>query len=285
MIRALRAFWVLVKQAAIRFDEEDCSVQAAAIAYYSIFSLPGVLVLVVRLVGFWLGNDRVQERLVGLLSSRLGSDTAETLGQLAASGPTWQLDAAALLAGGALVFSATTAFAQVQSALNRVWKVAPEAPSGFVVGFLIKRAIAFAMIVGAGVLLLLSMTARAVLSAARQFAGDGFLTSTGAWTLEWALSLTVTTVLFAGIFRAVPDATVQWRDALPGGALTAILFTLGNRLVGVYFHFVPVGGVYGPAGSLALILFWLYFVAMLLLFGAAFTQAYARLRGRALGGA
>ncbi len=283
-LRLLRVLWRLTKGASARFIADDCSSLAAAVAYYAVFSLPGVLVVIVRLVGFLLGDLRVQERVISLLATRIGQQAAELLAELIgrSADEMWEFNLAAVIAASTLVFSATTAFAQVQAALNRVWRVPADSQSA-ILDFLIRRAVSFAMILGGGLLLFLSMTARAALAAVQQYVGSGALSSSGVLVGEVALSLTVTTLLFAGIFRSVPDTTVLWRDALAGGAFTAVLFTLGNRVVGVYFHFVPVGGVYGPAGSLALILFWFYFVAALLLFGAQFTQGYARLRGRIIG--
>lgn len=284
-LRVLRVLWRLIKGAAARFIADDCTALAAAIAYYAVFSLPGVLVVIVRLVGFWLGDLRVQERIMSLLATRIGEQAADLLAELVGrgAGEMWKFNVAAVIAASTLVFSATTAFAQVQAALNRVWRVEADEQSSAVMGFLIRRAVSFVMILGGGLLLVLSMTARAALSAVQQFVGGGVLSSTGVLVAEVVVSLAVTALLFAGIYRAVPDATVLWRDALAGGAFTAVLFTLGNRAVGVYFHYVPVGGVYGPAGSLALLLFWFYFVAALLLFGAQFTQGYARFRGRMIG--
>lgn len=281
-LRILRVLWRLLKGAAARFVADDCSAMAAAIAYYSVFSLPGVLVVIVRLVGFLLGDLRVKERVISLLATRIGEQAADLLSELVGrgAGDMWEINVAALVAASTLIFSATTAFAQVQAALNRVWRVEAGAVQSAVLDFLMRRAVSFVMILGAGLLLFLSMTARAALSAMEQFVPGGVLSSTGVLVAEVVVSLAVTALLFAGVYRAVPDTTVRWRDALAGGVFTAVLFTLGNRAVGVYFHYVPVGGVYGPAGSLALILFWFYFVAALLLFGAEFTQGYARLRGR-----
>ena len=280
--RVLRGFWRLAKRAGLKFAADDCPSLAAAIAYYAVFSLPAVLVLIVQLVGFWLGDQRVQDRVVGLLSARIGPQAAEVLRSLAVTeGEAWlEFDVAAIVAAVALLFSATTVFSQVQAALNRVWGAQAGSQQAVLKSFAVSRIFSFVMILGAGAILFLSMTARAALSAITQLMGGGFLTSTGAQVIELALSLTLTAALFAGIFRLVPEAAVHWKDACVGGAFTAVLFTLGNRVVGIYFHFVPVGGVYGSAGSLALILLWFYFAAALLLLGAELTLVYAQWRGR-----
>lgn len=282
--RILRGIWLLFKRAGMGFVDDDGPTRAAAIAYYAVFSLPAVLVLIVQAVGFLLGDQRVQDRVVQLLSARIGAQAAEVLRNLVVTegGGMLELNASALVAALALLFSATTVFAQVQASLNRIWGAKDDDEQAILRAFAIRRAFSFVMILGAGALLFLSMTARAALSAAMQFMGEGPLSSVGVQIGELVLSLVVMTTLFAGIFRAVPEAQVHWKDAAVGGVLTATLFTLGNRLVGVYFHYVPVGGVYGSAGSLVLILFWFYFTAALLLFGAELTLVYARWRGRML---
>ena len=282
--RLLRGIWRLLKRAALGFVNDECPTVAAAIAYYAVFSLPAVLVLIVQAVGFLLGDQRVQERVVQLLSARIGPQATDILRNLVVTegDGLLELNATAVVAAGALIFSATTVFAQVQAALNRIWGAKDSDQQAILRRFAIRRAFSFVMILGAGALLFLSMTARAALSAVMQVMGEGTLSSAGVQAGELALSLVVMTALFAGIFRAVPEVPVHWNDACVGGFLTATLFTLGNRLVAVYFHFVPVGGVYGSAGSIVLILFWFYFASAMLLFGAELTLAYAQWRGRML---
>ena len=272
-----------VKRALLRFVDEDNSVQAAAIAYYSVFSLPAMLLILIRLVGFWLGDERVRDSVIAWIAFRIGPQAAELLRELilTETGRVSVANIAAAVGLATLLFSATTVFAQVQSSLNRVWGVAPRPELSILRGFAIKRLIAFVILLGAGVVLFLSMTAGATLAAVGRFLGDGALTSGGLTIANIALSTAVAAALFAGIFRSVPATDVAWQDAWAGGLFTAVIFAAGNRLVAVYFHFIPVGGVYGSAGSLAVILFWFYFAAATLLLGAQFTQIYAQQRGRA----
>lgn len=274
----------LIRRAVWRFFSDGGSSHAAAIAYYAVFSLPALLLLIIRLVGFWLGDERVRDSVVAWIGYRVGPQAAEFLRELiiAETDRVSVANLAAIVGLAALLFSATTVFTQVQSALNRVWRVEEGDEEPILRSFAIRRLLSFVVLLGSGVLLLLSMTARVILAAIGSLLGEGAITSGGLMIADAVLSTLVTAVLFTGIFRAVPAVHVAWKDAWAGGLFTAALFTVGNRGVAIYFHFIPVGGVYGSAGSLALILFWFYFTAMVLLLGAEFTLLYARQRGRAI---
>lgn len=256
---------------------------AAALSFYTVFSLPPLLALSTLVVGVVVPPEQFREVLFSQLGSLVGNQGAEQIVSLVegASRPEMRGPAAAI-GGVALVSAATGAFVQLQEALNAAWQVAPDPDRSNVKVFLFKRLVSIAMIGAIGFLLLVSLVLSTLLAAA-----GGFLHSvTPEWLSHWfatvadvGISLAVISLMFAAIFQYVPDASVEWRDALVGGLFTGVLFTAGKIGIGYYFGRSDPGSVYGAAGSLALALLWIYYSAMILLLGAEFTEVSARERG------
>ncbi len=266
------------------FMADDCPRMAAALSFYTIFSLPPLLALLMLLVGSFVDPMRLQTRLsqqVGLLVGPRGAAQIIALirsaAQPALSGPT------AILGIVALLFGATGAFVQLQGALNYAWQVAPDPRRGNVKVFLVKRLVSVAMIVVVSFLLLVSLVISALLAG---FGGrltrylPVSLSAASLPILDAVVSLVVIALLFALIFHLVPDAVVKWRHALAGGIFTGLLFTAGKLLIGYYLGRSDPGNAYGAAGSLAVSLLWIYYSAMILLLGAEFTEVWARVRGQ-----
>ncbi len=288
MVHLSRMIWTMLKKTIAEFAQDDCLQMAAALAYYTVFSLPPLLVLVIMIAGVQFGEDAVQGRVQEEVTRLVGPQAAEQVQtmisnaseSLAGGGNFW----ATLLGVAALVFGATGAFAQLQKALNRAWNVQPDPERSGVKNFLLKRALSFGMILGTGFLLLVSLTLSALLTAI----GTGLqewlpgLPINLSRALDFALSFAVITVLFAAIFRILPDARISWRDVWIGAATTAVLFVVGKMAIGFYLGQSDPGSVFGAAGSLALVLLWIYFSALLLLLGAEFTQVWARRHGEAI---
>jgi membrane protein len=249
---------------------------AAAISFYTVFSLAPLLVIVIAVVGLAFGQEAAQGQVVGQIQGLVGPDAARMIEEMieGARRPAAGIFATAL-GLGILLLGAAGVFGQLQEALNRIWD-APSSPQRRLLGLLHDRFLSFAMLLGTGFLLLVSL----VVSAALQALGTVF----GRWLpsplillegLHLVLSLAVITVLFALIYKILPQVRIQWRDVWVGAALTAGLFVLGKFLIGLYLGRGSFTSAFGAAGSLVVILLWVYYSAQILLFGAEFTHIYA----------
>jgi len=275
MLRALR-------QAAVDFFADECPMLAAAISYYAVFSLPPLLYALIATAGYITGERSAETAVLAGIRDSIGPGAAAQVYTMLHSVSDRESGSglAAVLAGLALLFAATGVFVQVQTAINRAWNVQTEASAWKV--FLWRRVLSFLVILGLSVLLVLSLA----LTAATTAVGDAAGAFVGEWfepvvlAGNWVVGLAVTTFLFAAMFKWMPDAAVSWRDATPGAFVTALLFTAGNVLIGLYLGSSDVGERYGAAGALALIMVWVYFVSMVLLFGAELTHAWSKSESR-----
>lgn len=266
------------------FLKDDCPRMAAALSYYTMFSLPALLILLMLITGVFVDPADVRGQLLQQMQTLIGPNAAdqvqavlENVNRPGSGGPV-----AVILGIGALLFAATGAFAQLQATLNRAWEVEPDPDRGDVRNFLMKRVLSFAMILGVALLLLVSLLAQTVLASFGETVAAILPEALSGIVLRLVsigLSLIAATLLFGVIFLVVPDARVRWRDALRGAGATAVLFLLGNILLGLYFSRSAPGSAYGAAGSLALILVWIYYSSMIFFLGAELTQVLARRRG------
>jgi membrane protein len=272
----------IIKSTVREFLDDDAPRLAAALSYYTVFSLPPILILILLMTGVFVDIDTVADQIVDRAEGAMGADGAQQIETMIRGTADFEGGTlATILSLLAIAFGATGAFFQLQSALNKAWGVAPDPDAG-IRTFLAKRAVSFAMIVGAALLLLVTLVISAVLGRA----GDevaallpDFMSGPMLVALDLGISLTVITLLFAAIFKVLPDATVRWRDVGVGAFVTAILFIALRHLFGVFLSLSDPGSAYGAAGSLAVILIWIYASAMILLLGAEFTQVWARRRG------
>ena len=259
--------------------DDDVPSLAAAIAYYTVFSLPPLLVLIVGIAGAIMGPDRVAEAITSQVGSVAGAEGERAVRTMIENASTLGTGVGSKLAGlAALLFGATGAFAQLQKALNRAWEVEEATEGGGIKGLIFKRLLSFGMVITIAFFLLVSLAVSGALSAvgdaAASVAGDG-LAGTGMQVLNFVVSLLVIGGLFTVLFKVLPDAEIRWKDAAVGGAVTAVLFTLGKTAIGVYLGTADPGSAFGAAGSLALLLIWIYYSALIVLVGAEFTQAWA----------
>lgn len=273
----------LLKQTGKEFGEDNCTSMSAAIAYYTLFSLPPLLVILVGVAGAVFGPDVVQERLTGQVGGLVGEQGAGEIQTMIRN--------AGDFGGGsivgrvlgllALVFGATGAFAQLQQALNRAWEVRPDDSEGGVKSFLTKRVLSFGMVLTIAFLLMVSLAASALLSGlfTQVEAAIGPAGAVFAWIGEVVVSLGIFTLLFAAIFRVLPDADVAWRDVWVGAFATSLLFIVGKFVIGLYLGRSNPGEAFGAAGSVVVILVWLYYTSLILLAGAEFTQVWAKRYG------
>jgi len=261
------------------FVADECPRMAAAISYYTVFAMPPLLALLALLTGKLLSPEQLQalvsEQVTSLVGVQSAAEIVEVVREVAQpdlSGPV------AVLGLVALLFGATSAFVQLQTALNTAWGVAPNPRRSDVRTFLVKRAVSLLMILAVGVLILALVTVSTLLSAfhgaIKVYAPR--LSATGALPIaDAATSLVLVTALLTVILRSVPDAVIRWRDALVGGLFTGVLFTAGKFVIAYYLGRSDLASVYGAAGSLAVALFWVYYSAAILLLGAEFTRVWA----------
>ena len=281
--KRLWSYSVRLLKTTFRHWLEDKAPQlGAALAYYTVFSLAPMMLLLLAVFGLIYGNSEVARReILHQLYSFLDRSSAKAVEDIASSAGKPAATTVATLVGVAVaIFGASGVFGQLQDALNTIWGVKPKPGRSFV-SFLRARFLSFAMVGGMCFLLLVSLTASAVITAVGGYLehllpGGNVL----AWTIHLVLDISVVTLLFAMIFKFLPDARLSWRDVRLGAALTAALFLLGKYALGLYLGSGAPGSAYGAAGSLITMLIWIYYAAQILLFGAEFTRVYAQERGR-----
>lgn len=253
--------------------------QGAALAYYTLFAIAPMLLIVIAVAGAVYGEEAVRGEIVGQIDQligRNGAELVETLLKNAREADGGLL--AGILGSITLLLGSTGAFLQLQGALNEIWEVKAK-PGNGLKRFLINRAQAFGMVIALGFVLLVSLALDAGLSAASawttlRFPGIPLLNVANA-----ALSLLVVTAVFSLIYRVLPDVELSWRDVALGALITAVLFTIGKRLIGLYLGQTTPASAYGAAGSVVIVMIWVYYSAQVVLFGAAITRVVSGRRG------
>ncbi|SMF86965.1 membrane protein [Azospirillum oryzae] len=277
---SLRRWWGIVVDAVYGWMNDDAMSMAASIAFYTIFSLAPLAILVIALAGLVFGDEAARGALVDQLTALVGRDAGQTLQDLIARAGARETGIVASIIGiGTIIVGATTVFVELQTALNRIWRVA--APQESTITWLVRvRLKALALIGAIGFLLIVSLVVSAALAAAGRWAA-GYLPAMPSllWLVDMATSWAVLTGLFAMIYRILPDTYIRWTDVWLGAAANAFLFAVGKFLIGFYIATSGVVSVYGAAGSFVLILLWVYYSAVIFLFGAELTRAYSERSG------
>jgi membrane protein len=272
----LRSAGDFLREVLQAWQRDEASSHGAALAYYTLFAVTPLLVLIIIIAGLVLGRAAAQGEVFSHIHDLVGPDTARTVEQMVqrASQPRAGIVPTALSLG-AILFGASGLIGQLRSSLNRIWGVS--ARSAGVRGAIHQRLVALGMIGGIGLLLLVSMAASAVLAAVQEIATRHLplLGPLLIW-LDVGVSLLAASAFFAMMFRFLPDAVLRWRDILPGAVVTALLFTAGKSLIGFYLGRAATTSIFGAAGSLVLLLLWIYYSAQILLLGAEFTAVYWR---------
>jgi membrane protein len=275
-----REMWKILQDTFSAWGNDKVPRHGAALAYYTVLSLVPLLVVIIAMIGLVFGQEAAQGHIIDQIASLVGAQSAEAIKEMIerAGQPATGI-LATVTATVTLLFGASGVFGQLQDSLNAIWGVEPK-PGRGIWGLIRDRFISLAALLGTGFLLLVSL----VLSAGLAAFGKWF----GGWlpapefilqALEFIISLLVITGLFAMIFKVLPDARVGWTDVWVGAGLTALLFTIGKTALGLYLGKSDVGSAYGSAGSLVILLVWVYYSAQILLFGAEFTQVYANALG------
>jgi membrane protein len=266
----------ILKQTFKEWSEDKASRLAAALSYFTIFSLAPFLIIVIAIAGFFWGQQAVEGKIMGQVADLIGAQGAEMVQtMLAAAYDPAQGLVATIISFVILLFAASGLFGQLQDSLNVIWEVQPKPDRG-IKGLIRDRFMSVTLIVGVAFLLLVSLVLSAGISAfndvlAGLFPGAGIAIQ----IVNLLVSFVVVTLLFAMIYKVLPDAQVQWRDVWLGAAFTALLFAIGKELIGLYLGNVAAGSAYGAAGSLVVILLWVFYSSQILFFGAEFTQVYA----------
>jgi membrane protein len=263
--------------------EDNASRLSAALAYYSIFSIAPLLLITVGITGLVLGQDAVNGQLYGELKSYVGTDSAEMVQSMVQSvAKPAQGMLATTLGFFTLVLGASGVFAQLKDALNTIWKVKPKRGNGFM-ALLRGRLLNFGMVLVFGFLLLVSLLLSTAIAALNQRIDDFLTFPAVVWAaVAFLISLSVVTLLFAMIFKVLPDAKIAWRDVWIGAIITALLFEIGKMGLSWYLGLESTASIFGAAGSVVLLLLWVYYTSSILFFGAEFTQVYAQANGRTI---
>jgi membrane protein len=281
----LKTVYELLRDTFREFSKDKCPTLGAALAFYVMLSLAPLLMVVIGIAGLAFGDDAARGQVVNQFKDLVGEQGAETVqGMLAASQSKTGGVLSTVIGLVVLLVGATGVFAQLQESLDTVWNVPERKTAGLGIWGMVKdRLLSFSMVFGLAFLLLVSLVLGAVLAGLKEWLkahlGDAAF---GLGTLNFLLSLTLSTVLFALIYKVLPHARISWRSVWVGALATAGLFNLGKYLIGVYMGQAAVGSSFGAAGSLVVLLVWVYYSTQLLLLGAEFTQVYATRFGSGL---
>ena len=270
----------LLKETFAEWNKDKASRLAAALAYYTVFSLAPLLIIVIAIAGSVFGEEAARGAIVEQIQGLVGRAGAEVI-QAAIQNASKPAEGtiASVISVIVLIFGASGVFAELQDALNTVWEVQPK-PGRGVVNVIRNRFLSFSMVLGIGFLLLVSLVVSAILAALVNFVGNAVPgVSILLQLVNFIFSFVVTTLLFGLIYKVLPDVKIAWSDVWIGAALTSLLFSIGRFLLGVYLGNSSFGSTYGAASSLVIILAWVYYAAQILFLGAEFTQVYARRYG------
>ena len=273
---SVKQIWRLLKETFKEWNDDNASRLAAALSYYTIFSLAPLLIIAIAIAGAVFGDEAAKGEIVKQIQGLVGKDGAEVI-QTAlqnAQKPDTR-NFASIISIAVLLFGASNVFAQIQDALNTIWEVEPK-PGRSIWQTLRKRFLSFAMVGGVGFLLMVSLILNAVLAGMVNYFGSLIPGFDFLWQFaNFAISFAVITLLFALIYKFIPDAKIAWNDVWVGSAMTSLLFVIGKSLLGLYLGNGSFGSAYGAAGSLIVLLAWINYAAQIIFFGAEFTQVYA----------
>jgi membrane protein len=272
----IKDFSLLLRETVSEWSADNAPQLGAALAYYSVFSIAPLLIIGISISGLALGQEAVQGRVVEQLEDLVGRDAAQSIQGLIASARRPAAGIWATVIGIAtLLLGASAVFGQLRASFDVIWDVAPD-PNRSIFDILRGRFLAFAMVVGAGFLLLISLLISAGITALTDSLGSVMpVPGTALRIVDIVSSLAVTTAVFALIFKFMPNVRVAWRDVWIGAAMTSLLFTIGKVLIGLYLGRSGIASAYGAAGAVVVILLWVYYSSQILFFGAEFTQVYA----------
>lgn len=280
-LRGLAGVW---KNSFIAMGEDKITKLSGSLAYYTVFSMAPLLVMIISLCGIFLGREAVEGKIVSQLSGFVGVDTAMQLQQIIKNASlAGKSTTAAIIGGITLIIGATTVFAEIQDSINTIWGLKPKPKRGWL-KMIQNRLLSFSVIISLGFLLLVSLGVTAIIDGFSERLRSYFpdVTVVVFYILNILITLVVITLIFAVIFKVLPDAKIKWKDVMAGAIATSLLFMLGKFGISFYISKSNVGSTYGTAGSLVVLLLWVYYSSIILYLGAEFTKAFAIKYGSAI---
>lgn len=276
-----RGAWRLVKTTFVEWWQDDTFRYAAALAFYTIFSLAPILLIAVGAASLFLARDIATERIVAEVQRMVGSQGAQAVRQVIDASTGFGSSIWAITSGIiTFLLGATAVFAELQAVLNKIWDVRAEPRRGVLLSLLLNRLRSFTLALGVGFLLLVSLVISAALTALQDYLNNWMPGVPALWQMvNIGASFFIAALLFAMIYKYLPDVEITWKDVWIGAVVTAVLFTTGKYLIGLYLGQTAAASAFGAAGSFAVLLIWIYYSALVSFFGAEFTQVYARLYG------
>lgn len=281
MVKRMKFFWETLKETFTQWNNSTASNDSASLAYYAIFSIPGLLIIIIWIAGNFFGEEAINGEITKQISGIMGTEAAKSVQELIAGALIDKENVFMKIIGiGSLVFGSTTLFFQLQKSLNSLWDV-QAAPQKALVKFLLDRANSLGMILILGFLLMVTMVLSNVISLFNNWITSyfGFETYLIIELINYAIGFAVVMLLFALMFKVLPDVEISWKPVWRGAFLTAILFTLGKFLLGLYFGTAKPTSAFGAAGTVILIMMWINYSCMLVFFGAEYTKVYAIRKG------
>ncbi|RNI38051.1 YihY/virulence factor BrkB family protein [Hanamia caeni] len=272
-----KKLWKVLKNSFKGFSNDRITKMSSSLSYYTLFSMAPLLIIIISLSGIFLGQDAAQGKIYDQLSNFIGSNAASQLQTMIQNASlSGKSKLAAIIGIVTLIVGATTVFAQIQDTINYIWGIKPK-PKKSWLNFLKNRFLSFSVIIGLAFLLLVSLTLSTLIDGFSDALKAHFpqITVVFLYIINTLITLIVTALIFGAIFKVLPDAKIRWKDVLTGAITTAVLFMLAKFGISFYISKSNVGTTYGAAGSLVILLLWVYFSAMILYFGAEFTKAYA----------
>ncbi|MGO1245028.1 MAG: YihY/virulence factor BrkB family protein [Sphingobacterium sp.] len=277
----LKEFFTVSKNTVIGFTKEDSLKYSASLAYYTVFSLGPILVLMISLAGIFLGEEAIRGKVVVELTGLIGPSAArqvqDIIKNLSLSGKS---NIALIISAITLLVGATTVFGDIQNSINKIWRVRPKAKKGWL-KILKDRLLSSSLVIGLGFLLVVTLIINGVVVAMTERLQRYFQDMTVFLfnSINFLISFLIIFVLFSIIFKTLPDVKIEWRTVRSGALFTSILFVFGRFLISLYLEFSDTESTYGAASSIVLILLWVYYTAAILYLGAIFTREYASLKG------
>jgi membrane protein len=279
-----KGFWEILKKSFGDFSNDKLTKLAGSLSYYTVFSMGPLLIVIIFLSSIFLEKETVEGTIYGQLEGFLGSDTAKQLQQIIQNASLKGKSLFPAIIGFiTLIIGATTVFAEIQDSINGIWSIKPKPKKGWL-QMLRNRLLSFSVIVSLGFILVVSLAVTSVVDIFSKQLQQRFPDTAVVffYILNQVLSLVILSLIFAVIFKVLPDAKIKWRDIIAGAFVTAILFMIGKFGISIYISQTEVGSTYGAAGALVILIVWTYYSSLILYFGAEFTKNYAVKYGSAI---
>ena len=281
MLKELQFFWETAKETFNEWNNSSASNDSASLAYYAIFSIPGLLIIIIWIAGYFFGEDAIRGEITNQISGMMGQEVANSIQDMIAGALIDRENIFMKIVGiGSLVYGSTTLFFQLQKSLNNLWDV-EAAPKKALVKFILDRANSLGMILILGFLMMITMVLSSLISLFNNFITTYFGIETYVLVeiINFSVGFGITVLLFALMFKVLPDVEISWKSDWKCALLTAILFTLGKFLLSLYFGQFKPTSAFGAAGTVILIMMWINYTCMLIFLGAEFTKVYTYKKG------